>query len=182
MFKKSKNPQIEELTKSYKDRAIAISIVNHVKRPDGTQGCVWCGDPLKTKHPAQRYCKDPWCSKNMYAWGYPQKEEGLFFLMQRQEWMCNICGYDYKPFIEANIIGKFYGTRFKDGESYQIDYNYLVIKRLKGSIDPMRKPEVDHIVPIYKGGASLGLENHQCICYTCHKKKTSTDLADKKSK
>jgi 5-methylcytosine-specific restriction endonuclease McrA len=38
-----------------------------------------------------------------------------------------------------------------------------------------RKPEIDHIHPISKGGAALGLDNHQAICYTCHKAKTSVD-------
>lgn len=180
VYKRSKNPQVEELTKSYTDRSIAVSVIECMTREDGTKGCVWCGEPLKTKHPAQRYCKDKWCSKNMYAWGYPQKEEGLFFLLVRQDFKCNLCQYDYRPYIEQNILNKYYGTHFSKGGTYDTEYNFAVMKRLKNGIDPTRKPEVDHIVPIYKGGQSLGLDNHQAICFTCHKVKTSKDLSGKR--
>lgn len=180
MFKKTGNPHVEELTKTYKDRSFSLSRIKYVVREDGSKGCIWCGDPLKTKHHMQRYCKDKLCPKSAYAWGYPQKEEGLFFLLARQDWCCNLCQYDYKPFIEQNIIGKFYGT--KNVDDYKTQPNFYVVKRLKDTIDPMRKPEVDHIIPIYKGGQSLGLDNHQCICYSCHKTKTSADLSGKRTK
>lgn len=178
MFKKSKNPQVEELTKTYKDRAFAVSKLQHVVREDGTKGCIWCGDPLKTKHHMQRYCKDKMCPKSTYAWGYPQKEEGLHFILMRQDFCCNSCGYDYKPFIESNVMGA-YGT---GGVDYKTQINFYVIKRLKERIDPKLKPEVDHIIPISKGGTALGLDNHQVICYTCHKTKTSKDLSGKRNK
>lgn len=36
--------------------------------------------------------------------------------------------------------------------------------------------EVDHIVPLHKGGAEA-LDNLQCLCHWCHKAKTRRDLA-----
>lgn len=182
MFKPSKNPKVEELTKSCKERYVPVAELNHIIREDGTKGCIWCGDPLKTKHHMQRYCKDKMCSKSAYAWASPQKEEGMFFLMVRQNWCCNICGYDYKPFIESNIIDKFYGTHtsyFGKSGDYRKEFSFFVLRRLKEMIDPKLKPEVDHIVPIFKGGQSIGLANHQVICYYDHKGKTSKDLSKK---
>lgn len=179
MFKPSKNPKVEELQKSCTDRSVPVADLTWIIREDGSKGCIWCGDPLKTKHHAQRYCKDKMCPKSAYAWSYPQKEEAMNFLMIRQDWCCNICKHDWKPFIESDIVGQFYGTMNVD---YKTEINYYVIKRLKQNIDPKLKPEVDHIVPIYKGGQSLGLDNHQIICYLCHKRKTAVDLSGKRKK
>ena len=33
-------------------------------------------------------------------------------------------------------------------------------------------PELDHCVPIFKGGQALGHENHQLLCKQCHKIKS----------
>ena len=115
----------------------------------------------------------------MTAWGYPQKEEGLFFLLKRQDWKCNQCAYDYKPFIEERIINKYYGTHSKNDLTV---FNFYLIKRLKKMIERSLRPEVDHILPISKGGQSLGLENHQCLCFTCHKTKSKVDNSGPRKK
>ena len=49
------------------------------------------------------------------------------------------------------------------------DYGYL------GKDNFTESFEVDHIIPISKGGTALGSENHQLICYPCHKIKTSKE-------
>jgi len=175
MFKKSANPKIEELTKSCTLRQYSVGNINHVIRLDGSKGCVWCGDPLKNNHPARRYCSDVNCKHSIYAWGYPQKENGLWELLARQDFCCKICGYDYKPFIDDTLIGKYYGLKNKNKVDYRSHFNYYVVKLLKRVIDKAWKPEVDHIVPVSKGGASLGLDNHQAICSSCHKTKTKID-------
>jgi 5-methylcytosine-specific restriction endonuclease McrA len=179
MFKPSKNPQVDQYTKSWTRRSIPVANLNRVLREDGTKGCVWCGDDLKSKHNATRYCKDDNCPRSAYAWSYPQKEEGMFFILSRQDWCCNACHHDWKPFIETKIVNKFYGCHNLD---YKTKFSMYFIKRFKEQIDPKLKPEVDHIVPIYKGGSSLGLDNHQAICYSCHKRKTSVDLSGKRKK
>jgi hypothetical protein len=168
MYKKSKNPQVEELTKTYTERVFPISDLDFIIRDDGTKGCIWCGDPLKSKHHSARYCKDKMCPTYAFAWGQPQKEAGLFFLLVKQDFRCAICNHDYKPFIARSI---------NKALDYKNDYNFYMIKELKQKIDKKLLPEVDHIVPISKGGTSLGLDNHQVICYTCHKAKTKNDNA-----
>lgn len=171
MFKPSKNPKVEELTKSSKLRSYPISELPYIII-EGEKRCYWCGDPLKTKHHAQRYCKDKNCSLSAFAWGNPQKENGLWFLLQKQDWKCASCAYDWKKFVQDHVIGKSYGTHTKIDF---IEFNYYLVVRLKDKIDQQFKPEVDHILPISKGGTSLGLENHQAICYSCHKSKTKID-------
>lgn len=38
--------------------------------------------------------------------------------------------------------------------------------------DKRERGEVDHIIPIFKGGDALGTENLQLLCCACHLKKT----------
>ena len=179
MWKPPKNPKIEELTKSSKERSYALSSLPYTIREDGTKGCIWCGDKLKSRHPATRYCKDQKCNDSVWAWANPQQDLGLFFLLQRQDWKCNICQHDYKPFMMANVIGVAYGTKSNND---LVKPNSYISVALKRSIPPALKPEVDHIQPIAKGGQSLGFENHQAICYTCHKAKTKIDNSGPRNK
>lgn len=40
-------------------------------------------------------------------------------------------------------------------------------------------PEVDHIIPIWIGGQSLGVDNHQVLCKNCHRIKTSREASER---
>lgn len=161
MFKPSRNPKVAELTKSHRERSINLdllkAIVVELPNHKTERRCAWCAE-IKLNHGNQKYCS-PNCSQSAMAWAYPQKEEALFLLLKRQDNKCNICGYQYSV----------------SGDGY-----YSMMKRLKRNAPSERKPEVDHIVPISRGGASLGLENHQAICYSCHKAKTKIDNSGKR--
>lgn len=169
MYKPSKNPKIEELTKSHRERTCPLGNIPPVK-VEGAKLCVWCLGSLKG---AQR----KWCSQECInsgtAWGYPQKEQALQFLLIRQNFQCNGCQYDYKSTINDKIIGRYYGTKTKT--DYMKEMNEYIMIRLKQCVPSDRKPEVDHIIPISKGGDSLGLANHQVYCVQCHKAKTKID-------
>lgn len=121
--------------------------------------CIWCGDPLKSRHPSTRYCKDKECMFSVMAWANPQKSEGLLCLMVKQDWKCAGCSHDYKQHLTPPE--KKLGIRF--------------VGKLKRGLPKALAPEVDHIVPIAKGGQALGISNHQVLCYQCHKAKTKTD-------
>lgn len=169
-MKTPKNPQITELTKSHKERSIQLTKLKAVKKPDNSRWCAWCSD-VKLSHGNQKYC-GPDCSNSAMAWAYPQSEYGLYELLLRQGWKCAICAYDYLPTLGPILVR--YNWKLEDG------FNWGVMKVLKMKASDPHRPEVDHIVPIYKGGQSIGLDNHQCICYTCHKVKTKTDLSGKR--
>lgn len=174
MFKKSGNPKIEELTKSHKDRRINLSSIGVIKI-DGLRKCVWCAEGILS-HGNQKYCSTL-CSSSAWAWANPQKEEGLNHLLIRQGWKCNTCQYDWRPLAEQIFIKMHsYGDGRFDGSVFGTEVEWGLMKRLKAKALKEFAPEVDHIVPIYKGGQSLGLDNHQAICYTCHKAKTKQDL------
>jgi 5-methylcytosine-specific restriction endonuclease McrA len=114
------------------------------------------------------------------AWAYPQKEENLAALLIRQNYKCNICQFDYAPFMDAIAARDMIHGRLET--DWRNEYIWHFYKRLKEQVPKDRRPEVDHIVPIYKGGTPLGIDNHQAICYTCHKSKTSKDLSGKRIK
>lgn len=177
MWKVSKNPKVEELTRTHRKRSVNLTVLVAVRDSEGKKRCAWCCEGL-LRHPSQKYCCED-CSNSAMAWAYPQKEQSLFFLLHRQEWKCAECQYDWKKFVEQNIVGKFYGTRTNvDLETF----NWWVVKRLKAIIDIKLRPEVDHTIPISKGGVCLGLEGKSCLCYTCHKAKTKIDNSGKRKR
>ncbi len=162
MWKPAKNPKVEELTKSHRERSINLDCIKPIKiEIDGKSKryCCWCTEG-QLHHGAQRYCSES-CKMSATAWAYPQKEEALYILLKKQDNKCNICQYQWSI----------------SGDSY-----WQKMKRLKRNALPERKPEVDHIIPIYKGGTALGLANHQVICFTCHKAKSKVDNSGPRKK
>lgn len=173
-YKKSPNPKVEELTKSIKARRVNLSNLKPLKLEDGKRLCVWCYTNKLGNHPNQKYCSKE-CSNQAMAWANPQQDEGVGYLLLRQNYQCNICKHDWKPFIQDHVIGKHYGTKGVEAQSWQERYVYAVIRSFKHKIDVNLRPEVDHIIPISKGGQSLGFENHQVCCFLCHKAKSKVD-------
>lgn len=178
MLKTPKNPKIEELTKSCTERSYHLGDIRPISvTVDSklTRYCGWCAE-VKLKHGNQKWCSQE-CIDSAMAWAYPQKEHGLNVLLVRQGWKCNICNYDWMPYVHKVV------QRLPPYDKRDLgQFNWIIVKRLKNAVPKDRKPEVDHVTPIYKGGQSLGLENHQAICYLCHKTKTSSDLSGPRKK
>lgn len=179
MWKPTKNPKIEEMTKSFTDRALQLSRYPVKPEADGRRMCLWCGEVELKGSKLKKYCSAE-CSEAIFTWAQPQKENGLHALLVRQDWKCNTCNFDYKPILAQVHLRWYAGTRRIPNFGQDSSQTYM--KFFKASCPPMQKPEVDHIVPIYKGGQSLGLANHQAICYSCHKTKTKIDLSGKRKK
>lgn len=38
------------------------------------------------------------------------------------------------------------------------------------------QPEVDHIIPLFRGGDEWDIDNLQCVCRPCHEEKTRKEL------
>ena len=53
------------------------------------------------------------------------------------------------------------------------DHPLCVVCEAKGSVSLAR--ELDHIVPLYKGGSNDD-SNCQALCVECHRDKTATDM------
>lgn len=180
MWKPSKNPKILELTKSFKERSLALSRdMKVVPEEDGRRLCLWCGEEELKGSKLKKYCSKE-CSEAIFTWAQPQKGNGLHALLVRQEWKCNICKFDYSDILEK--VNSYFKRKNYLIPNFGGDSSERFMKVFKSYCSPEEKPEVDHIVPIYKGGQSLGLDNHQAICYTDHKAKTRIDNSGKRKK
>lgn len=176
-MKKCENPLIEEITKSHKERVFNLS---SIRLPEGIKKkCVWCLGNLKGAQ--RRWCSTE-CVTAAKAWGHPQGEEGLNLLLIRQDWKCNICQYDYAPLAQqiANAIDSY--LKLGHDAPFRDKLSWVLVKRIKNRTLKAHRPEVDHVLPIYKGGQAVGIENCQAICSTCHKAKTRVDLSGKRGK
>jgi hypothetical protein len=172
VYKPSRNPRILELTKTIKERNTQLSRIPVIPK-DGKRMCLWC-ELNELWRGNQKYCSKA-CSQSAMIWANPQKEDALKELLIAQDMKCKTCGYDYRPAME--LVRASY-KRYS-GTSVVSDYDkmpWYYFKRLKRLCEKSRKPEVDHIVPIFKGGESLGLSNHQVLCAQCHKTKTANDV------
>lgn len=174
MFKKTTNPKITQLTKSTTKRSVCLDQLKPVKTEAG-RFCAWCVEGQIHRGNA-KYCNQV-CRDSAWAWAYPQSEHGLGMLLHRQDHKCNLCGFDYNPFLETECREMHGGYSYNRLIDYKTEFIWYLYSRLKRRVPPERKPEVDHVIPIFKGGESLGLDNHQAICYSCHKSKTAKDLS-----
>lgn len=180
-MKKCENPLIPEITKTYKKRIFNLS---NIRLPEGIKKkCVWCLGELSGLQ--RRWCSDD-CVVAAQAWGNPQKEQGLYQLLIKQNWKCNLCTFDWGTVVEAMFNEPKLPYGFKEyKDTWRTQYSFWVVTKVKDRMhqnDPPHRIEVDHILAISKGGQSLGLDNHQAICYTCHKVKTKSDLSGKRKK
>lgn len=127
-----------------------------------------------------------WCSSSCsalaFAWANPQKEAGLHVLLQRQNFKCLGCGYDYLPYLEDSLAYINRGRIVLDPRSVNSVISERLMKILKYKVPTGFGPEVDHIIPFAKGGQAIGFDNHQAICYACHKVKTKVDNSGKRAK
>lgn len=171
------NIAVIDLIKSCTDRSTPLDSIAPIMSPEGIKLCAWCNSS-KTRGP--KYCGKE-CAVSARAHFYPQKEEAMFFLMVRQDFQCNVCKHDWKPLIEQLLIN---GRVYDKPDDYRIHFSYWLMRRIKSKSPKEKKPEIDHTLPIFKGGTplSLGLEGVNCLCYTCHKVKTKFDLSGKRNK
>lgn len=180
-MKECKNPLIPEITRTYKKRMYSLSLL---KLPEGLKKkCVWCIEPLKGRQ--RRWCSDE-CVNSATAWAYPQKEHALGVLLIRQNFKCQACQFDWGAIIEAMYLRPRipYGISVAK-DNWRTTFCYSLVHKLKDEMhlnNKSHRVEIDHIVPISKGGVSLGLDNHRALCYDCHKIKTKQDLSGKRPK
>lgn len=114
-----------------------------------------------------------------FSWANPQNEYGLNILLARQNWKCNACQYDYGPLVSQLLTN---GRVYNKPADHNIQMCPSLALRIKQHSPEGTKPEVDHIIPISKGGQSIGFDNLQTICVQCHKAKTKVDNSGPRKK
>lgn len=192
MYKKHNNPTVEELTETCRKRSIRLTDLTGPENPavpaeeiraayrDKTlrngRDCFWCLTALTGRK--IKWCSQE-CSNAAFAWANPQSEEGLAQLLARQLYRCNGCQYDWNPLADS-LLGRFGIPKALDRLT-QSNPKFVKMVKNRSAING-RKPEVDHIIPIAKGGSSLSLTNLQALCYTCHKAKSKLDNSGPRKK
>ncbi len=171
-----KNPNVTELKKGDNRRHINASSFKKIER-NGLKYCAWCGDNEVKGN--RKYCNDA-CRDNCYAFIQPQKEYGLEYHLQTQDFKCADCKFDYRQTMDK--MDAAYKKRNITGWcDKRLAANPWYFKRLKNLVNnefgKSKKPEVDHIVPIALGGDVVGFDNHQVLCHECHKGKTKLDIS-----
>lgn len=170
-----KNPKLTKLQKGDGRRNINAESIKPVIK-EGLKHCAWCAEERVKGN--RKYCNDI-CRDNCYAFCNPQKEHGLEYHLQTQDFKCADCQYDYKPHMDE--ITKRYAKRnlyFYKSDGAAAPFFFGWLKDRMASIDWNKRPEVDHKVPIALGGDPVGFDNHQVLCYECHKNKTKVDVSD----
>ena len=154
-----KNPQFNRLIKNRKmDREFPLS---HISRIEGI--CAWCMEKLpNTKmgrpHPKRKWHKS--CCLMAHGAFYPGRFGGII-LARRDGMRCSYCRQEFYIHLKEKRLG----NNFLNHTLYR--------GKLEDGQDTM--PDIDHIVPIFKGGEGLGLDNLQLLCFMCHKRKSADE-------
>lgn len=155
--------ETQEVLDQTKRRYVALSTLKNI---DGK--CCWCNSK-KVEPPLRRYCSSE-CSYSASFRAQPQNPKvKIWLLIHRQGFACRFCGLLFEEEIEQRIQRKYF---------YNKDHGWLEngkVSYFSVGYGTGHLWEVDHIVPIHKGGRPLDLDNLQVICTSCHKKKTLLD-------
>lgn len=137
--------------------------------------CVWCNSsPIIP--PRKRYCSDK-CPQSGLMFCNPQNPDvKAWLLVQMQGGACSFCGIDWEDELVKRIQDWYRHNEhrkqyFNGNDKFQdTRVTYFQIGYGTGELW-----EVDHIVPIHKGGMGVGFDNVQVICKACHRSKTALD-------
>ena len=135
----------------------------------GVAHCKWCAQ--KPVYGQRQYCSED-CKFSMYVFTYPQTFPATRILMERQNFKCATCSYDYMPFVETAI--DIITTTLESAFDWD-EHSYSVLERVKKTVPEERKPEVDHVIQVSEGGDTFGLNNVEILCHNCHLYKSANE-------
>lgn len=178
MFKPSKNPKIEELTNSWKERAYSVSDFRAIKLDGVHKNCIWCLGLLGGSK--QKWCCTG-CVLSALAWARPTGPYGVRVILYRDNFKCATCSFSYREFyVQAyeKIRNRTY-FRFPKIKTKRVEY---LIKTFRRLLPREFRLEIDHVVPLSFGGQTLGFKNLQILCSQCHKVKTKKETRERLEK
>lgn len=136
--------------------------------------CAWCNEKLVPQR-RNKYCGLN-CRESAFAYCNPQNPGTKAWLfIHAQTCACFVCG---------EIFDEEWGKRIDD------HHRHLHDMQAKGWYRDLQKVpyhwigngigdrfQLDHRVPLHKGGRGIGFENVQVICTPCHAKKTAAECS-----
>jgi 5-methylcytosine-specific restriction endonuclease McrA len=144
-------------------------------RPDW-KICMWCGEPVtgRRQNWCSDACVDEWRIRREPAFARKRVAE-------RDRGVCAICGLDTDEMYQALME---MGLRRTDRKAWEAFFTRVLgagpggrNEILVGDTPPYRRIggywDMDHIVPVVKGGGGCGLDNLRTLCIHCHRNETA---------
>lgn len=127
--------------------------------------CCWCNVGTITP-PKRRYCSEE-CIESAMLFCHPQSPAAkMYVLVQLQDCMCPGCGEYFDDQLRERVEDHARRWKLKPGEQVSLG----AIGYGTGHLW-----HVDHIIPIFRGGRGVCIENIQVLCVPCHTKKTARE-------
>lgn len=163
------------LKKHHDKRSIPMSLLTNLEMM-GTKHCAWCEkNSIKGR---KKYCSRD-CANSAEVYFYPQSNSAkIWNLIHRQDCACKGCGLSFEEYIIKRIQEKYdywnkpstYSWTGAKKPSKPVKVGYFTLGYNTGHIW-----HVDHITPLFRGGAGVGIANIQILCVNCHRKKTALE-------
>jgi 5-methylcytosine-specific restriction endonuclease McrA len=113
----------------------------------------------------------------------------MWLFIYRQSCTCPRCGEIFEDEVDALIEKRWQYILDRKAETDAPDYWSKELARYWREMKTVclhsvgnntgSKWQVDHRVPIFKGGDGIGLDNVHVICTTCHQKKTAGENSNR---
>ena len=156
-------PEIVEFLEKNKFRRFC----NSYMMPKPEKGhCKWCGGKLPQQQ--RVWCCDECQNEAYIRFGYLRE------VWLRDKGICAICGID-TSWLQSCV---------KEIKEIQRRFRHVPFSQFKKDLGPWFTHnrclyEMDHILPVSRGGGLCGLENYRTLCLRCHKKETAKLAATK---
>lgn len=172
----NKIPIFQKLDTFKFKRCIPLDELKALEDSHGNKFCGWCATYLKPPvHRLRKYCSEE-CSQSAYWFCYPAKAH--IPLLFKQDFKCNICKFDYLPFVFKIIKENFGIKRYKTlnfDDNGMMKIQFVIESKEFITYLENKKIEIDHIIPVKLAGYTFGFSNIQLICRECHLAKTKID-------
>jgi 5-methylcytosine-specific restriction endonuclease McrA len=140
--------------------------------------CAWCNsNPIQKGR--RKYCS-PDCLFSAETYCRPQSPQTKAWLfIHRQSCACSACGLSFEDQVIRRIQRKLDDHR--EAEKHwklwnpKKPYPFHNVTYYSVGYGTGEQWEVDHVVPLHKGGIGIGLENVQVICTKCHRRKSGRE-------
>lgn len=149
------------------------------KRAQEKKLCRWCGEDVNQYSPRRRtFCSDECVHE------YKLRSSSSYvrlYIAKRDKYKCQICGLYCRGFLKKmkEFVGLLFGAKKREKEEEWFNSHGLEW------VNTNRRStfyDIDHIIPVVKGGGQSGEDNLRLVCLSCHRKETAKLRAELKKK
>lgn len=140
--------------------------------------CRWCGQDVKRLNKHRRtFCSD----ECVHEFSIRSSSSYIRqYIAKRDNYICQICGLDCKGFLrqlKREVNDRMVGLPHSEWRLRRKEFEtaYFAEHGMEWVNTDNRSTfyDIDHIVPVVKGGGQCGEENLRTVCLGCHRKETA---------